>query len=317
MTLTELKYVVAVAREGHFGRAAERCFVSQPTLSVAVRKLEDELDVVLFERRSHEVTVTPIGRRVVEQAQLVLEEAAVIKQMTTQSKDHLGEPLRLGAIYTVGPYLLPALIPSLRARAPGMPLRIEEDFTGALRERLRQGELDAILVSLPFTGPGLETRPLYDEPLVVVLPVDHPLTVQERIDARDLDRERLLVLGPGHCLRDQVLAACPGCANSTESSTVGIDATLVGGSLEMLRHMAATGLGVTVLPAGCVGDGAGGLLAVKRFAHRSPKRRVALAWRRSFTRPRAIEALCDAILEAEVEGVEMLRGPRAMAAGGP
>ena len=162
MTLTELRYIVAVARERHFGHAAETCFVSQPTLSVAVRKLEDELGVTLFERGPGEVTMTAAGRRVVEQAQRVLEEASLIKQIAAQGQDDLTGLLRLGAIYTIGPYLLPHLIPLLHGRAPRMPLQIEENYTAVLSERLKQGELDVIILSLPFREPGILTEPIYE-----------------------------------------------------------------------------------------------------------------------------------------------------------
>ena len=174
MTLTELRYIVAVARERHFGRAAEACFVSQPTLSVAVKKLEEELGVPLFERGAGEVTVTPAGQGIVEQAQRVLEEAARIKEIAAAGRDPLAGPLRLGAIYTIGPYLLPKLIPVLRKSAPAMQLLIQENFTHRLAEELKNGQVDAILIALPFEEPGIATRALYDEPFFVAVPKGHP-----------------------------------------------------------------------------------------------------------------------------------------------
>src|SRR5947199_1059207 len=167
MTLTELRYIVALARERHFGRAAEKCFVSQPTLSVAVKKLEDELGVVLFERGGTEVTATPVGSRVVEQAQRVLEEAAAIKNIAEQGKDELAAPLRFGAIYTIGPYLMPELIRLLHKSAPRMPLIIQENYTDRLAELLKSGDVDVITIALPFVQPGVLTQALYDEPFRV------------------------------------------------------------------------------------------------------------------------------------------------------
>ena len=208
MTLTELRYVVAVARERHFGRAAEACFVSQPTLSVAVKKLEEELGVVLFERGPGEVTVTPPGQKIVEQAQRVLEEASRVRELAAASRDPLAGPLRLGAIYTIGPYLLPRLIPILRRNAPAMQLHIQENFTHRLGEALKSGEVDVILVALPFDEPGIESAAVYDEPFYAAVPRGHPWAERKEVTSRDLKKESLLLLGEGHCFRDQVLELC-------------------------------------------------------------------------------------------------------------
>ena len=204
MTLTELKYIVTLAQERHFGRAAEKCFVSQPTLSVAIKKLEGELDVAIFERSKSSVSVTPLGERIVAQAQRVLEEARTIKELANSGKDQLSSPMKLGAIFTIGPYLFPHLVPQIHQQAPTMPLYLEENYTGVLRRQLRDGELDAIIVALPFTEPDVLTRPLYDENFVVVLPKNHPWTKQDEIEADQLADEDLLMLGEGHCLRDRV-----------------------------------------------------------------------------------------------------------------
>lgn len=311
MTLTELRYLVALAQHRHFGRAAESCFVSQPTLSVAIKKLEDELGVPLFERRKQEVTLTVAGERIVEQAQRVLEEAAAIKELAKDGRDQLSGPLRLGAIYTIGPYLFPHLIPVLHERAPHMPLVIEENYTARLSERLRQGELDAILIALPFQEPGMVVLPLYDEPFVVVLPSSHPWTVRETIPADELSQESLLMLGSGHCFRSQVLDACPGCAQRLDTQSLA--QTVEGTSLETLRHMVASGMGVTVLPVTAAGADryAQRLLATRRFAEPEPQRRVALAWRTSFPRPAAIEALRQAILDSGLSGIRPVPQRRA------
>jgi LysR family hydrogen peroxide-inducible transcriptional activator len=305
MTLTELRYVVAVARERHFGRAAEACFVSQPTLSVAVKKLEDELGVQLFERGPGEVSVTPAGQRIVEQAQRVLEEAARIRELAAAGRDPLAGPLRLGAIYTIGPYLLPKLIPILRKNAPSMQLLIQENFTHRLSEMLKSGEVDAILIALPFDEPGVATQVLYDEPFFVAVPKGHPWEGRKRVTTDELTSESLLLLGEGHCFRDQVLDICHTVRGRERSN---LSRTLEGGSLETIRQMVAGGVGVTVLPATSVGAGAGAseLIRVLPFARPAPVRTVALAWRRSFPRPEAIEVLRKSILACNLPHVTKL-----------
>ncbi len=296
MTLNELRYIVAVARERHFGHAAESCHISQPTLSVAVRKLEDELGVTLFERGPGEMTVTPIGRRIVEQAQRVLEEAAVVRQLASQGQDDLVGMLRLGVIYTIGPYLLPHLIPRLHRRAPDMPLQIEESYTAQLGERLKAGDLDVLILSLPFDEPGVMTQAVYEEPFVVLMPLGHPLEAATQVDAATLARQDLLLLGPGHCFRDQVLRFCPEC-NRLSVTSDNMQRTLEGSSLETIRLMVATGVGITVLPYTSVSGYAypSDLLSVRPFEAPAPTRMVALAWRKSFPRQRVIALLAEAI----------------------
>ena len=296
MTLNELRYIVAVARTRHFGRAAEACHISQPTLSVAVRKLEEELGVVLFERVPGEITTTPTGRRIVEQAQRVLEEATVIKRLAAQGQDDLAGILRLGVIYTIGPYLLPHLIPRLHRRAPDMPLQIEENYTAVLGERLKAGDLDVLILSLPFDEPGILTQAVYEEPFVVLMPVGHALEQARMIDAATLAEQDLLLLGPGHCFRDQVLHFCPECRRSSVASD-NMQKTLVGSSLETIRLMVATGIGVTVLPYTSVSGyaHANDLLSVRPFTAPAPARVVALAWRKSFPRQRVMTLLKEAI----------------------
>lgn len=307
MTLTELKYIVAVARERHFGRAAEACFVSQPTLSVAIRKLEDELGVVLFERGGTEVGITPIGLRVVAQAQRVLEEGANLREIARQGHDPLAGPLRVGIIYTIGPYLLPRLVPAQIATTPQMPLLLQEDYTTRLLELLRQGEIDCAIVALPLPDSGLVVHPLYDEPFLVAVPRHHPWAGRKEIDAADLKEETMLLLGSGHCFRDQVLEVCPELSRFSAASE-GIQRTFEGSSLETIRHMVAAGIGVTVLPAssltlpGVQND----LLTFIPFKKPVPDRRVVLVWRKSFPRPAAIEALIEAVHACKLEGVNYL-----------
>jgi len=304
MTLTELKYIVAVARERHFGHAAQACFVSQPTLSAAVKKLEQELEVNIFERGKQDITLTPVGEKIVEQAQRVLEEAETLKQISQMGKDQLSGSLRIGAIYTIGPYLLPHIIPELRKRAPKMPVVIEENFTARLLEKLKSGHLDAVIIALPFDEPGIVTLPLYDEPFVAVLPSSHPLTQKDSVRIRDLAYENLLLLGEGHCFRDQVLEACPECKGANTSDDA-INQTIEGSSIETIRHMVVSGIGITVLPCTAAGTDkyARRLLQIKRLKKPEPKRTVALAWRSSFPRPKAIEELRQAIKSSELSCV--------------
>jgi len=316
MTLTELKYIVAVARERHFGRAAEACFVSQPTLSVAVKKLEEELDLKLFERSANDVTVTPLGEEIVRQAQSVLEQAANIKEIAKRGKDPLAGALRLGVIYTIAPYLLPDLVRQVIARTPQMPLMLQENFTVKLLEMLRTGEIDCAILAEPFPDAGLALAPLYDEPFYAVVPVTHALARQNSVTTEVLKQETMLLLGSGHCFRDHVLEVCPEFARFS-SNAEGIRKSFEGSSLETIKHMVAAGMGVTLVPRLSVPKEA---LADKPrrkrdeepyvrylpFAGDPPTRRVVLAWRRSFTRYEAIAALRNAVYACELPGVTRL-----------
>ena len=299
MTLTELRYIVAVAQHRHFGHAAEECHVSQPTLSVAVKRLEDELGVTLFERNHGTITVTPAGERIITQAQKALSEAAAVKEIAVASRDELDAPLRLGAIYTIGPYLLPALIPTISEQAPNMPLLVEENYTAVLTEKLKKGELDVIIIATEFNDKGVETLPIYDEQFVVLLPISHPLSQKQKISTDELADETVLLLGKGHCFRDQVLEACPMCAPNLEERQC-LQKTLEGASLETIRMMVTSGVGITVLP--CTAAGADRyserLLTIRRFAGSAPHRTVSLAWRQNFPRPQAVKVLKKALQQA-------------------
>jgi len=307
MTLTELKYIVAVAREKHFGHAAEACFVAQPTLSVAIKKLEDELGVVIFERGGSEISMTPIGAQIVAQAERVLEQTAAIKELAKQNKDPLAGQFRLGIIYTVAPYLLPQLVKNMIERVPQMPLVLQENFTVRLIEMLRQGDLDAAIMALPFAEHGLMVQPLYDEPFVTAVPRHHPWAARPHISTQDLKSETMLLLGNGHCFRDQVLEVCPEMSRFSTTGD-GIARTFEGSSLETIRHMVASGIGITVLPAASVPDmrAQDGMLRYIPFSEPAPSRRVVIAWRKSFTRRAAIEAVRQAVLACDLHGVEML-----------
>jgi LysR family hydrogen peroxide-inducible transcriptional activator len=313
MTLTELKYIVAVARERHFGRAAEACFVSQPTLSVAIRKLEDELGMPLFERRSNDVTLTDTGERIVAQAQRVLDEAARIKEIAKSGKDPLSGALRVGVIYTIGPYLLPSLVRQLLKDAPQMPLLLAENYTVKLLELVKNGEIDVGIVALPLPDSGLVMQPVYDEEFMVAVPRGHPWTKRSRrtgVASEDLKKETMLLLGAGHCFRDQVLGVCPELMRFS-SNAEGIQKTFEGSSLETIRHMVASGLGITVLPKTSVPGKTPGnsLIEYLPFRHPVPDRRVVLIWRKSFTRLPAIEALRRAILKCPLPGATKLDLP--------
>lgn len=290
MTLTELRYIVTLAKERHFGRAAEKCFVSQPTLSVAVKKLEGELNVAIFERSKSSVSPTPLGEEIIQQAEKVLAEARILKELAETGKDQLSSPLKVGAIFTIGPYLFPHLVPQVHQQAPQMSLFIEESYTAVLRRQLRDGELDAIIVALPFTEPDVMTRPLYDESFVVVMRKDHELAKLDCIQADMLTEHNLLLLGEGHCFRDQVLELCPALIQQRNNN---VGSVTQGSSLETLKYMVATGLGITVLPESAVGNLDAKIITTRPFASPAPSRTVALAWRASFPRGQAIDLLLD------------------------
>jgi LysR family hydrogen peroxide-inducible transcriptional activator len=297
MTLTDLRYIVTLARERHFGRAAEKCFVSQPTLSVAVKKLEEELGVILFERSPQEVRVTPVGQQVVAQAERVLGETARLTEISAAGKNPLVGPLRLGVIYTIGPWLLPKLVPLLHERAPEMPLLLEENYTHRLLEKLKAAELDVAILALPVEEPGLVAQPVYDESFRALVPAGHPWSKLKAVDPAKLLEQPLLMLGRGNCFRDQVLDLC------TKAGEGGPQ-VLEGGSLETIRLMVASGVGITVMPATAVDDidRRDPLLRVKPFIEPTPTRRVGIVWRTSFPRHQAIDLLRRSLLDCKLPG---------------
>lgn len=297
MTLTELRYIVALSETKHFRKAAQQCNVSQPTLSIAVKKLEDELGVALFERSRAQVTTTPIGEKVVDQARTVLGESKNLIALAQLGKDPLGAVLPVGAIYTVGPYLFPRLVGKLQQSAPRMPLYIEESYTASLRQKLSSGELDAIFIALPFNEPDVVTRAIFDEAFVVLMPPEHPLAKSKKIDPADLAQHQVLLMGAGHCFRDQVLEACPGLKEAMGNNHSGSHTIIEGSSLETLKHMVASGLGITVIPASAanLGHEEGKTLVTRPFSDPAPTRTIALAWRASYPRHKAIDVLTDAL----------------------
>jgi LysR family hydrogen peroxide-inducible transcriptional activator len=306
MTLTELRYVVALARERHFGRAAEACFVSQPTLSVGIKKLEVELGVSLFERGSGEVSLTAIGERVIAQAQCVLEQAQDIREIAKQGKDPLQGALRIGVIYTIAPYLLPGVVRLLHKRAPQMPLHLRENYTHRLREILKRGDIDAAILALPFEEPGFVIEPLYDEAFIVAVPREHAWAGRKSVKGAELKKESIVLLGTGHCFRDQILDFSPELGRATGDD--GMQKTFEGSSLETIRQMVGSGVGITILPATSVPEKPprDSMLAFVPFSAPVPDRRVVLVYRKSFPRKAAIEALRQAVLDCPLPGAKKL-----------
>jgi LysR family transcriptional regulator, hydrogen peroxide-inducible genes activator len=317
MTLTEMRYISALDKTRHFGKAADICHVSQPTLSVAIKKVEQQIGAPLFERGASEIRTTPLGESIVAQIRRVLDEALRLEEIATQSRDPLKGPLRVGVIYTIAPYLLPSLIPVLHQLAPDMPLFLREDFTGNLIPMLKDGELDVLVLALPIDMPGVVTQKVYEEPFRVVVPASHQWATREAISPTALDGEQLLLLGSGNCFRDQVLEACPRLQRAE-----GLAGSMEGSSLETIRHMVASGAGVAVMPSSAADPLMGREPMVKvlpfaqdtgddggQLAATSPFRSVGLAWRATFPRPKAIDAVRQAILSCQLPGVKKVTRP--------
>jgi len=296
MNLRDLRYLVALADERHFGRAAERCFVSQPTLSAQIRKLEEYLGVPLVERQPKRVSLTEAGAKIVERARRALQEADAIVELAKMDRDPLAGALKLALIPTVGPYLLPHVAGPLRRALPRLKLMLYEYQTGPLLEKLRDGELDLGILALPIPLDGMETATLYDEPFTVAMPANHPLAERDRVRLEDLRGETLLLLEDGHCLRDQALEVCSRIRLNQEQD---YRAT----SLETLRQMVAAGHGITLLPelaaASPVGTARG--LRIRPFSKPTPVRTIGAVWRKSTTRGKAIEAVIATVRAAMKE----------------
>jgi LysR family hydrogen peroxide-inducible transcriptional activator len=292
LKLKDLRYLVAVADLRHFGRAAARCFVSQPTLSAQLKKLEQALGVQLIERAPNNVSLTAAGEEIVARARRILEAGDEVVALARSQRDPLAGPLRVGLLPTIGPYLLPRVSPAIRRALPRLQLRLYEYQTAPMLERLRGGELDVGILALPVDLTGLESRELYREPFMVALPERHPLTAHQTLRVADLEGETLLLLEDGHCLRDQALEVC---ARAGVREPQDFRAT----SLETLRQMVATGAGVTLLPElavrGAYRSARG--VALRPFARPAPVRRVGAVWRKSSARRAAIDALCKLIAE--------------------
>jgi LysR family transcriptional regulator, hydrogen peroxide-inducible genes activator len=293
MTLKELRYLVALADQGRFGRAAEACHVGQPTLSTQLKKLEEYLGVTLFERNKHYLLPTPIGEEIVERARKALEVVDQIRELARQGSDPMSGSLRLGVIPTLGPYLMPDLLPIIRESCPRLHLSLREDLTTNLLEHLRQGRLDAVFLALPIQGQDVEVMPLFHEPFTVALPSGHPLTRRKFIIEQDLNGQSVLLLEEGHCMRDHALAICGSVMSARYEE---FKAT----SLEMLRQMVAAGLGCTLLPALAVRPGVGstpnGLVHIRPFRQPAPTRTMGIAWRHRYPLYKTVKVLGEIIL---------------------
>lgn len=303
MTLTELRYIVAVSRERHFGRAAAACQVSQPSLSVAIRKLEDELGVRLFERRSNDVGLTAIGAKIVEQAEKVLMEAKHLGELAHEGRDPLGSPLRLGVIYTIAPYLLPKLVQQMMVDTPKMPLYIQEGFTSELIVELRSGQLDVLILADTIDDSTMNKRTLYQEDFVVAVPSHHPWINRSYIGVNELHDQTMLLLGAGHCFRDQILDFCPDLMRPNLGPN-DVRHTVIGSSLQTISHMVIQGLGITVLPASSIPflTGSDEDLKILPFKNPAPNRRVILMWRKSFSREAVIDAIAESVSKLQLNG---------------
>ena len=287
MNLRDLEYAVCLAAEGQFRRAAERCHVSQPTLSAQIAKLEDELGLQLFERGPRAVTPTVNGRAIIRQAQIVLDEVERLRALARAGQDPLQGPFHLGVIPTAGPYLLPRLLPVFRKRWPQLRLLLREEQTAGLLDRLRAGSLDAAILSLPLDGEDVRWERLLGEPILLALPRDHRLAAERRIAPRALTSEPIVLLEEGHCLRDQSLSICAAAGLNNRRDDV------QAAGLETLRQMVMAGIGVALVPelATLAPFGAGDLAVYRRFEPPEPKRELVLAWRRSFPRGDALQDL--------------------------
>jgi LysR family hydrogen peroxide-inducible transcriptional activator len=304
VTLQELRYLVALADKGHFVRAAESCHVGQSTLSTQLKKLEDYLGVQLFERNKHRLMPTPIGAEIIERARVALDVVDEIRELARGCHDPMNGPLRLGVIPTLGPYLVPYVLPTIREVFPKLHLYLREDLTANLLERLRHGGLDALLLALPVHGEDIDVMPLFHEPFLVALPTGHPLEQKKRISERDLQMLNVLLLEEGHCMRDQALAIC-GSTNSAEREE--FKAT----SLETLRQMVAAGAGCTLLPALAAMPGVGSingrLVQIRPFASPVPRRMIGLAWRHRYPREATVRQLAEVILNHLPDAVDVIK----------
>ncbi|MGD8998976.1 MAG: LysR substrate-binding domain-containing protein [Granulosicoccaceae bacterium] len=294
MNLRDLKYIIAVAETHHFGKAAERCFVSQPTLSGQIKKLEEELGVAIFERTSRTVEITPVGEAILTHARQIMEQADAIEQLARAQQDPLAGPLRIGAIPTLSPYLMPLILAPLKKLHPQMQLVLSEELTDTLLTRLRNHEIDAALLATPVEEQDLESLPLFDEPFWVAYPRKHAFYAKEKITRRDLDRENLLLLAEGHCLAKQAMDVC----HIKERQAQGEMADLRAASLETLLQLVGAGFGITLVPAlamrGSWTTGSG--VVAQPLSMADASRRVSLVFRHSFPRRAALQAFADIIL---------------------
>ena len=288
MTLSELRFVVSVAQEKNFRRAAAKSFVSQPALSLAIKKIENELGVLIFERNRMGISLTTVGEKIVNQAQIVLEEADKIKAISIVEKNTQQVEVKIGLIYSIAPYLLPSIISLVKNSSPEIILDAEEDITTNLVKKLDEGSIDAAIIALPFDVPGIETKPLYDEPFKVLIPTKHPWNNKQKINAKELKNEKILLLDNTHCFSMQVREACPGISDKAEVQ--------VGTSLETIRNMVASNLGISILPQSATANNySNDLINILPFESPIPFRRVAMAFRRGSSKQSSLVKIVKSI----------------------
>ena len=288
MTLSELRFVVSVAQEKNFRRAAAKSFVSQPALSLAIKKIENELGVLIFERNRMGISLTTVGEKIVNQAQIVLEEADKIKAISIVEKNTQQVEVKIGLIYSIAPYLLPSIISLVKNSSPEIILDAEEDITTNLVKKLDEGSIDAAIIALPFDVPGIETKPLYDEPFKVLIPTKHPWNNKQKINAKELKNEKILLLDNTHCFSMQVREACPGISDKAEVQA--------GTSLETIRNMVASNLGISILPQSATANNySNDLINILPFESPIPFRRVAMAFRRGSSKKQSLDKIVKSI----------------------
>jgi len=288
MTLSELRFVVSVAQEKNFRRAAAKSFVSQPALSLAIKKIENELGVLIFERNRMGISLTTVGEKIVNQAQIVLEEVDKIKAISKVEKNTQQVEVKIGLIYSIAPYLLPSIIPLVKNSSPEIILEAEEDITTNLIKKLEEGSIDAAIIALPFVVPGIETQPLYDEPFKVLIPTKHPWNNKQKINAKELKNEKILLLDNTHCFSMQVREACPGISDKAEVQA--------GTSLETIRNMVASNLGISILPQSATANNySNDLINILSFESPIPFRRVAMAFRQGSSKQSSLVKIVKSI----------------------
>ena len=296
MNLRDLKYLIAIAETQHFGKAAERCFVSQPTLSGQIKKLEDELGVTLFERTNRSVEITAIGEAILQHAHRIMEQTDSIMQLARSHSDPLAGPLRLGAILTISPYLMPLILSPLKTQYPQMHLVLSEEMTDTLLARLHNHEIDAALLATPVDDHDLQTIPLFDEPFWLAHSADSDLNNKKNISRHDLEQINLLLLSDGHCLAEQAMSVC----RLSGRDNQGEMADLRAASLETLLQLVAAGMGSTLIPALALqGAGRSGDIITRKLDMADAYRRVSVVFRKSFPRRQAIDALA-ALIQAQL-----------------
>ena len=304
MNIRDLKYIISVAETHHFGKAAERCFVSQPTLSGQIKKVEEELGVSIFERTNRSVEITPVGQEIIDHARRIMEQVDAIQQITRAYQDPLAGPLRIGAIPTLSPYLMPLILIPLRQQLPQMKLVLTEEMTEHLLERLHNHEIDAALLATPVDNHAFESIPLFDEPFWVAYPSGHRFYTKDKITVSDLKNENLLVLAEGHCLAQQAMEVCHIREQQDDEYS-----DLRAASLETLIQLVAAGLGVTLIPALALRSGwmSGSGVMVQPLANKQSSRRISLVYRSSYPRKAALEAFCQTIRENLPNTVHQLK----------